>query len=134
MIDQQLKLLARLANSDGTIDDKERSLIQSLGVANGLEEEEVTRIIEEPQGDIDYESLTPEERFDYLYNLVHLMKIDGEVFNQEVEYCESIAKKLGYQLAAIYEIFPHVHPRVKIPDEIRRLRKVANKYLKRDNG
>lgn len=129
MIDQQLKLLARLAGSDGSIDDSELKLIQNLGSAHGLDESEVADIIKEPQGEIDYKDLSDDERFDYLYNLVHLMKVDGEVYNQEIEFCERIAKKLGYQLAAVYEIYPHVHPRVKIPDEIRRLRQTVGKYL-----
>ena len=129
MIDQQLKLLARLAGSDGSIDDSELRLIQNLGNAHGLGESDVEKIIKEPQGEIDYDNLTDDERFDYLYNLVHLMKVDGEVYNQEIEFCEGIAKKLGFQLAAIYEIYPHVHPRVKIPDEIKKLRNTVVKYL-----
>ncbi len=129
MIDQQLKLLARLAGSDGSIDESELKLIQNLGSAHDLDEAEVAKIIKEPQGEIDYKDLTDDERFDYLYNLVHLMKVDGEVYNQEIEFCERIAKKLGYQLAAVYEIYPHVHPRVKIPDEIKKLRNTVSKYL-----
>lgn len=129
MIDQQLKLLARLAGSDGSIDESELQLIQSLGNAHGLKEKEISEIIKKPQGKIDYKGLTDDERFDYLYNLVHLMKVDGEVYNQEIEFCERIAKKLGYQLAAVYEIYPHVHPRVKIPDEIRKLRQTVGKFL-----
>ena len=92
MIDQQLKLLARLAGSDGSIDDSERKLIQNLGNAHGLDENEVSKIIQEPKGEIDYDDLSDDERFDYLYNLVHLMKVDGEVYNQEIEFCERIAK------------------------------------------
>ena len=84
MIDQQLKLLTRLAGSDGSIDESELKLIQSLGHAHGLSEKEVAEIIKKPQGKIDYERLTENERFDYLYNLVHLMKVDGEVYNQEI--------------------------------------------------
>ena len=129
MIDQQLKLLTRMAGSDGEIDDSELKLIRNLGTAHGLKEEEIAEIIKEPQGEIVYEHLSEDERFDYLYNLVHLMKVDGEVYNQEIEYCERIAKKLGYQLAAIYEIYPHVHPRVKIPGEIRKLRQTVAKFL-----
>ena len=130
MIDQQLKLLTRLAGSDGTIDETELKLIKNLGSIHGLGDEEVNEIINSPQGEIDYQNLTEDERFDYLYNLVHLMKVDGEVYNQEIEYCEGIATKLGYRLAAVYEIYPHVHPGVKIPGEIKKLRKSVSKFLK----
>ena len=118
-----------MAGSDGEIDDSELKLIRNLGTAHGLKEEEIAEIIKEPQGEIVYEHLSEDERFDYLYNLVHLMKVDGEVYNQEIEFCERIATKLGYRLAAVYEIYPHVHPRVKIPDEIKKLRNTVNKYL-----
>ncbi len=129
MIDQQLKLLARLAGSDGSIDKSELRLIQSLGNAHGIKPQEVAEIIKEPQGEIDYRSLNEDERFDYLYNLVHLMKVDGEVYNQEIEFCERIATKLGYRLAAVYEIYPHIYPGVKIPSEIKMLRQKVSKYL-----
>ncbi len=129
MIDQQLKLLVRLAGSDGVIDDDERDLIQNLGNAHGISEEEIKSIMADPGGEIDYDSLNEDERFDYLYNLVHLMKVDGEVYNQEVEFCEGIAKKLGYKLAAIYELYPHVHPKVKIPGEIKTLKQKVNSFL-----
>jgi len=129
MIDQQLKLLARLAGSDGLIDDSELRLIENLGSAHGIQPEEVAEIIKAPQGEINYADLDEEERFDYLYNLVHLMKVDGEVYNQEIQFCERIATKLGYQLAAIYEIYPHIYPRVKIPSEIKMLRQKVSKYL-----
>lgn len=129
MIDQQLKLLARLAGSDGSIDDSELRLIENLGSAHGIQPDEVAEIIRQPQGEIDYSSLSEEERFEFLYNLVHLMKVDGEVYNQEIEFCERIATKLGYQLAAVYEIYPHIYPRVKIPSEIKMLKQKVNKYL-----
>ncbi len=131
MIDQQLKLLIRLAGSDGVIDDEERRLIENLGTAHGLTDGDIKNLITDPGGEIDYDNLNDDERFDYLYNLVHLMKVDGEVYNQEVEFCERIAKKLGYQLAAIYELYPHVHPKVKIPGEIKTLKQKVNAFLKK---
>lgn len=118
-----------MAGSDGSVDEIELKLIRNLGAAHGLSEEEVAQIVREPQGEINYQHLTEDERFDYLYNLVHLMKVDGEVYNQEIEFCERIATKLGYRLAAVYEIYPHVHPRVKIPDEIKKLRTKVSKFL-----
>jgi len=129
MIDQQLKLLARLAGSDGYIDDSELKFIVNLGSAHGISAEKVAVIIKEPQGEMNYNNLSDDERFEYLYNLVHIMKVDGEVYNQEIEFCERIAKKLGYQLAAVYEIYPHVHPRVRIPNEIKKLKQQVSKYL-----
>ncbi len=129
MIDQQLRLLAQLAASDGTIDPEERALIENVGLANGLSHEDIQNAISSPVDEVNYKNLSDDEKFDYLYNLVHLMKIDGEVYNQEVEFCQGIAQKLGYQLAAVYELYPHVHPKVKIPGEIKALKQKVNSFL-----
>ncbi len=132
MFDQQLKILAQLAASDGVIDEEERKLIENVGLAHGLSHEEIEASISSPIDEVNLKNLSADEKFDYLYNLVHLMKIDGEVYNQEIEFCQGIAQKLGYQLAAIYELYPHVHPRVKIPSEIKALKQKVNTFLNKE--
>ena len=114
MIDQQLKLLTRLAGSDGTIDETELKLIKNLGSIHGLGDEEVNEIINSPQGEIDYQNLTEDERFDYLYNIIQLMKIDGKVTQSEIEFCERVAVRLGYLPGVVADMSAYIYSDPKI--------------------
>jgi hypothetical protein len=77
--------------------------------------------------------LDEEERFELLYDVVQLMKIDNKIFNEEILYCQQIAMKLGYPLEAIMELYPHVNTRINlsVPGEKAALKKKLNKILNR---
>jgi len=121
----QLSMLISLAKSDGVIDEKELSLIYRIGRAHGITDASIQAEIDSPTTSENFEELSNEERFDILYNLVHLMKVDGQVFDEEIMYCMSMAKKLGYPLEAVMDLYGFVHANVKLNSEIM---KIKNKY------
>ena len=41
-------------------------------------------------------TLSDDEKFEYLYNIVQLMKIDSQVYLSEINFCEELAVKLGF--------------------------------------
>ena len=120
---EQLCALTELAACDGKIDSSERDLIISIGESSGLEKGEILEILEAQTDYYHLDELSEDERFDLLYNAILLMKIDGKVKNEEVRFCEYIANKLGYELRAIMEIYPEVHPNVKIAGVKEKLRR-----------
>lgn len=129
MVKEQLCALTELAACDGKIDNSERELIISIGESKGLERNEILEVLEAQTDYYHLDELNEDERFDLLYNAILLMKIDGQVKNEEVRFCEYIASKLGYELRAIMEIYPEVHPNVKIAGVKEKLRrKVADMH------
>ncbi|UXX80375.1 TerB family tellurite resistance protein [Reichenbachiella carrageenanivorans] len=131
MVKEQLKALAQLASSDGDIDERELRLINRIGEAHGLSEEAIQEIINSPAGQLgDLTSLSEDDKFEFLYSIIQLMKIDDEVYNEEVLFCQQIAMKLGYGLGAVMEMYPLVHKNLVIRSEKLQLKKRLQKFLK----
>lgn len=122
----KLSVLINLANSDGEVDESEKSLILKIGSAHGMSKEEVEDLINDPVEKVDLKKLSNEDRFDTLYHLVHLMKVDGEIFDEEIMYCLSMARKLNYPLEAVMDLYGYVHANVKLTSEIN---KIKRKYV-----
>jgi uncharacterized tellurite resistance protein B-like protein len=68
-----------------------------VGKANGLTKEEVAQMISNPQPITNISALTSDEKFEHLYYLIQMMKMDGQVFKSEIVFCEKIAEKMGVQ-------------------------------------
>ena len=124
----QLKLLINLAKIDGEVGEKERNYIFNIGRANGLAE-----IVVEPLFGKNHEVVVPdnlnnEEKFDYIFSLVQLMKIDERLYQDEIRYCSKVAAKLGYDEAVMFELMLHVRA-VMEANELDSLKKLTEKYL-----
>ena len=122
----KLSVLINLANSDGEVDESEKALIFKIGGAHGMSKEEIENLIENPIEKVDLKKLESDERFDTLYDLVHLMKVDGEIFDEEIMYCLNMARKLNYPLEAVMDLYGLVHANVKLTSEIN---KIKRKYV-----
>ncbi|RJE71486.1 hypothetical protein SAMN04488028_10649 [Reichenbachiella agariperforans] len=130
MIKKQLTALVNLAKSDDNIDERERSLIFKIGSAHGLSDESIQEIVDHPGELTGVANLDPDEKFEFLYSIIQLMKVDDEIFNEEVEYCNMIADKLGYSYGAVMEMYPLVHKNLVIKSEKLSLKKKLNAFLK----
>lgn len=130
MVREQLKALAQLANSDGEIDERELRLIHRIGEAHGMQLDQIDEIISKPGSLGDLKALEEDDKFEFLYSIIQLMKIDDEIYNEEVLFCQQIAMKLGYGLGAVMEMYPHVHKNVVIREEKLKLKKKVKEFLK----
>ncbi len=122
MIETQLKALLELARIDNVFDHRERNMVYQVGLAHGMKRKQIDRIIKNGEGLAPeaLEDLTDEEKFEMLYNIVQLMKIDGRIFNSEILYCQEIAEKLGYKRAVIIELYTMIftNPDIQIDRRI----------------
>jgi hypothetical protein len=109
-----LKLLINLASIDQEISERERDYIYSIGRANGLAQAAVEPLFERQHKMIIPPSLTADEKFDYLFNLVQIMKIDQRLYRDEIRYCSQVAARLGFQQSVLFELLLHVKGQ---PDE-----------------
>ena len=126
----ELNVLINLAASDQHVADRESKLIHLIGQANGIPKEEINQMLKNPQPIHNSSSLSPDEKFEHLYNLIQLMKMDGQVFRSEVVFCEQIAEKLGYKKGVVAEMSQHVYSDPSITSDRDMLKKRTEKFLK----
>ena len=126
----ELNVLINLAATDKHVADRESKLIFLIGQANGIPKDEINEMLKNPQPIHNSSSLTPDEKFEHLYNLIQLMKMDGQVFRSEVVFCEQIAEKLGYRKGVVSEMSQNVYSDPSITSDRDILKKKAEKYLK----
>jgi hypothetical protein len=124
----RLKLLINLAQIDGEVGEKEKNYIFNIGRANGLAEIVVEPLFGQRHALIVPDNLTNEEKFDYIFSLVQLMKIDERLYQDEIRFCSKVASKLGYDEAVMFDLMLHVRAVMK-DNELDSLKKLTAKYL-----
>jgi hypothetical protein len=124
----QLKLLINLARIDGTVAEKERKFIANIGLANGILMDDISPLFEYTHALLVPTGLTQNEKFDYIFSLIQLMKIDERLYQEEIRYCSKVAAKLGYDESVMFELMLHVRE-VMEANELNALRSLTEKYL-----
>lgn len=127
---EELNVLINLAASDNSVAERESKLIHMIGKANGIPSEEINQMLKNPKPISNVSALTPEQKFEHLYYLIQLMKMDGQVFRSEVVFCEQMAEKLGYKRGVVGEISQHVYSDPSITADREMIKKKAEKFLK----
>jgi len=126
----ELNVLINLAASDRKIADRESKLIHIIAKANGISKEEVDQMLSNPKTIGNITSLTNDEKFEHLYFLIQLMKMDGQVFRSEIVFCENIADKLGFKKGVVAEISQHVYSDPSITADRDMVKQKALKFIK----
>ena len=126
----ELNVLINLAASDQNVAERESKLIHLIGKANGIPKEEIDSLLANPQPIGNISSLTSDEKFEHLYHLIQLMKMDGQVFRSEIVFCEQIAEKLGFKKSVVGEISQHVYSDPSITADRDMIKTKAMKYLR----
>lgn len=94
--------LVQLAKADGKISKSESGLLIKIGERNGVSAEEVFEMVDASDDFFYKKPENDEQRFDQLYDLVEMMRIDGEVSSTEVTYTTEIAEKMGIRKAVAW--------------------------------
>lgn len=130
MIKEQLNVLINLAVSDRSVGEHEIKVIQMIGKANGLTNEEVDEMLKRPKPIGDLNTFTEDQKFENLYHLIQLMKSDGQVFHSEIRFCEQIAEKLGYKKGVVKELSSKIYSDPSITADRKMLYDRAHKFIK----
>lgn len=126
-----MKLLVNLAQVDGKVAEREKNYIFNIGRAHNIPVSEIQTLFEKEHAVIVPEGLLAEEKFNCIYSLVQLMKIDERMYQEEIRFCSAIATRLGYDEEALFELMLNVHHTdIGSEEQIIRLREVVNKHLK----
>ena len=91
----ELNVLINLAASDTNVAARESKLIHTIGEANGISKADIDTMLKNPKPIGRIDSLTPDEKFEHLYHLIQLMKMDGQVFRSEMFFVNISPISLG---------------------------------------
>jgi len=125
----QLKLLINLAQIDGSVGEREKNYIINIGRANGIYPDEVTPLFERRHDLVVPSNLSNDEKFNYIFSLVQLMKIDERMYKEEMMFCSKVAANLGYDQGVMFDLLLHVKSAAMQQDEMNALRDLTEKYL-----
>jgi len=105
----QLSILIQLSLIDNELSPKEKRMIYALGKGNRMPETEIDQLMNHHLRNArhqlpDLNNLSDNDKFDYLYNIVQLMKIDEKVYLSEIRFCQNLAVKLGFNKKVIGDL------------------------------
>lgn len=123
--------MVQLAKIDGVVVQDEIDLIKKIGKANGMSSEEISECFEDPTLIEDLDHLTSDEKYDYIYNIVQLMKIDGRLYKEEIRFCAKVISKLGYQEDVLRELILKIYSDENISTDKSSLKETIQQYLKK---
>ena len=126
----QMKLLISLAQIDGKVADREQNYIVNIGRANGFYPDEIEPLFAKRHDLIIPNDLSDDQKFNYIFSLIQLMKIDERMYKEEILFCSKIAANLGYHQDALFDLLLHVKSRDMSADEMKSLKEITQKYLK----
>jgi uncharacterized membrane protein YebE (DUF533 family) len=125
----QMKLLVSLAQADGHVADRERNYIINIGRANGIYPDEIAPLFNQKHKSIVPKNLTSDDKFDCIFSLVQLMKIDERMYREEIVFCAQIATRLGYDQQVMFDLMLYVRSAAMNPAEIESLKKLTETHL-----
>jgi|SRR5688572_16525104 hypothetical protein len=125
-----LKLLISLAQIDGKVAERERNFIITIGKANDIGTDLIQPLFDQRHELVVPPDLTDDQKFEYLFSLVQLMKIDERMYKEEMLFCAKIAENLGYTKDVMFELLLHVTGRVMEKDEMINLKEVTQRFLR----
>lgn len=127
-IKSKLSVLVQLANIDGDFAGEEKDLIYMIAKANGISEAEVNDLIDNPEPLPPLSTITEDDKFEYLYHLVQLMKIDSQVYLSEIKYCEELAERLGFRKNVISDLSARIYSDPSITSNVEALKREIKKH------
>jgi uncharacterized tellurite resistance protein B-like protein len=122
--------MIQLAISDKNMVEREERLIYKIGKLHGISEDEIKELIKKPEPIEPVEALSNDEKFQNLYMVIQMMKVDRQIFKSEVEFCKNLADKLGFKKTVVAELSSKIYSDPVITADRDALKKTAFKYLK----
>ncbi len=96
--------LVAVAMADGEIDDDETQLLLQLGQKNYLTLAEIQHVLHHPDEVRFVVPANPRQSLDYLWEMVQMMMIDGQIHPREKAFCKGIALRYGFRPAVVDKI------------------------------
>ncbi|WP_421869893.1 TerB family tellurite resistance protein [Marinoscillum sp.] len=115
--------------ADKFLAEEESKLIHKIGERYGLSTEAVELVMDNPKPIPNLKDLPPDEKFEYLFNVIQLMKVDGKIYQSEIEFCERLAIALGYKPGVVADLSAYIYSDPAIMTKRSYLRSIADQHL-----
>lgn len=125
-----MKLLINLARVDGDIADKEKNYLITIGRANGIYPDEIYPLFTQRHQVVVPEDLSDDEKFDLIFSLIQLMKLDERMYREEIVFCGQVAAKLGYDKQVMFELLAQVKSARMEANEVASLKEITQRFLR----
>ena len=111
--ESHIRNLIEMAMVDGHLDSSEKKLLNDIAKKYGLSSVQLKSIEENPNS-IEFEIPIDEaQKFEQLYDLVHMMVVDGYIDRDEIRICGVFARKFGYKESKSDELIDAVANNIK---------------------
>ena len=127
-IKAKISVLIQLANIDGDFAGEERDMIYMIGKVNGISENEINHIVKNPEPLPPLSTMSEDDKFEYLFHLVQLMKIDSQIYLSEIKFCEELALKLGFKRNVISQLSARIYSDPAIASDVASLKREVRKH------
>jgi hypothetical protein len=127
----RMKLLINLAKVDGQVADKEKNYLINIGRANGIYPDEVYPLFTQNHEVLVPADLTDDQKFELIFSLVQLMKLDERMYREEIAFCGQVASRLGYNKQVMFELLSQVKASGMEANEMESLKKLTQDFLNR---
>lgn len=114
----RIGILSQLANIDGNFDVRELAFIYNVCLRNGVEVDSVAGIIAKPHNAVVLHDLTLKEREEYLKDILLLMMIDGKILPKEIQFCQEMGVRLGFNLNGLTELISELKYKNTIAEDL----------------
>lgn len=122
-------MLINLATSDTKVSEREAKVLRIIARVNDISEADFDEMLKRPSPVEQMSGLSETQKFEILYLMIQLMKVDGQVFKSEIEFCEKAAEKLGYRKEVIRELSAGIYSDPSITSNRFLLMNKAAKFL-----
>ncbi|NCP85132.1 MAG: TerB family tellurite resistance protein [Bacteroidetes bacterium] len=96
--------LYQMILSDSEVHPQELELLYLLGKDKGISEQEIQAAVFSPNNLFSSESLSDDEKINYLYNMAQIAWADGKLDDREKEALHNTCKRLGFTEEYVSEI------------------------------
>ena len=125
----RMKLLINLAKVDGQVADKEKNYLINIGRANGIYPDEIYPLFTQNHEVLVPADLSDDQKFDLIFTLVQLMKLDERMYREEIAFCGQVAERLGYNKQVMFELLAQVKSGRMDSIEMDSLKKLTQNFL-----
>lgn len=127
----RMKLLINLAKIDGQVADKEKNYLINIGRANGIYPDEIYPLFTQTHEMLVPENLSDDQKFDLIFSLIQLMKLDERMYREEIAFCGLVAAKLGYNKQVMFELLSEVKSGRMETNQMESLKTLVQQFLNR---
>lgn len=129
----QISILIQLSLVDRQLSPSEKRMIYALGEAGGMPKSEIDDLFENLLRERVHElpsvqNLSDDDKFEYLYTLIQLMKVDKKVYLSEIKFCEELATKLGFKKQVVSALSSRIFGDSALSADKQTLLSIVEKY------